>query len=148
MTILGELKKRKSHSSSKRRGRGFGSGKGGHTTGSGTKGQKSRSGGTPPIWFEGGQTPLVKRLPYKRGFYHPNRKKVLSINLRDLFTILKKEMMITPDVLSKHGIKNLGKFSEIKILSKGELNKKVSFKGFSYSKFAKKKIESTGGKAE
>src|SRR5438067_11354163 len=67
----------------RRLGRGHGSGRG-KTAGRGTKGQKARSGGGVPPYFEGGQLPLVKRLPYRRGFTNPVRVEYRPINLRDL----------------------------------------------------------------
>src|SRR4051812_49513084 len=67
----------------RRIGRGHGSGRG-KTAGKGTKGQKARAGGGVPPYFEGGQLPLVKRLPYRRGFTNPFRVEYQAINLRDL----------------------------------------------------------------
>lgn len=133
--------------SSKRVGRGIGSGVGGHTVGKGMKGQKSRSGGKTPIWFEGGQTPLVRRMPYKRGFVNINKKDVQIINVDRFEKLDIKGKTIIPQLLAQKGIVKNVKGLKVKILGKGSVTKKVILKGFLYSKTAKEKIETAGGKA-
>lgn len=133
---------------SKRVGRGYGSTKGGHTATRGSKGQKSRSGGKTRVWFEGGQTPLVRRLPYRKGFTNPNKKSVVTINFYDISKVIEENDIITPELLMDLNIVEQGLYDDFKILSKGNINKKVKFEGFSYSKKAKEKIENAGGIAK
>lgn len=135
--------------SSRRVGRGYGSTKGGHTSGSGMKGQKSRTGGKTKQWFEGGQTPLVHKMPYRGGFINHAQKTVLSVNLgkiseNDKLNSLKS---ITPEVLMTNGLIKTTKFDSIKILGKGEFKSKIDFKDFQYSKKAIEKIKAAGGNA-
>jgi len=126
----------------KRVGRGIGSGSG-KTSGRGQKGQKSRSGGNPHPWFEGGQMPLYRRLP-KRGFTNIFRKEYEVINLVQLIK-LKNESLITPEVLKAKGM--IHKIDLVKILGNGELTEAVTVHAHKFSKSAKDKIEKSGGKA-
>ena len=126
----------------KRVGRGIGSGSG-KTAGRGQKGQKSRSGGNPHPWFEGGQMPLYRRLP-KRGFTNIFRKEYEVINLVQLIK-LKNESPITPEVLKSKGM--IHKIDLVKILGNGELTEAVTVHAHKFSKSAKDKIEKLGGKA-
>ena len=126
----------------KRVGRGIGSGSG-KTAGRGQKGQKSRSGGNPHPWFEGGQMPLYRRLP-KRGFTNIFRKEYEVINLGQLIK-LKNESPITPVVLKSKGM--IHKINLVKILGNGELTEAVTVHAHKFSKSAKDKIEKSGGKA-
>jgi len=126
----------------KRVGRGIGSGSG-KTSGRGQKGQKSRSGGNPHPWFEGGQMPLYRRLP-KRGFTNIFRKEYEVINLVQLIK-LKNESPITPEVLKSKGM--IHKIDLVKILGNGELTEAVTVHAHKFSKSAKDKIEKSGGKA-
>jgi len=126
----------------KRVGRGIGSGSG-KTSGRGQKGQKSRSGGSPHPWFEGGQMPLYRRLP-KRGFTNIFRKEYEVINLGQLIK-LKNESPITPVVLKSKGM--IHKIDLVKILGNGELTEAVTVHAHKFSKSAKDKIEKLGGKA-
>ena len=126
----------------KRVGRGIGSGSG-KTSGRGQKGQKSRSGGNPHPWFEGGQMPLYRRLP-KRGFTNIFRKEYEVINLGQLIK-LKNESPITPVVLKSKGM--IHKIDLVKILGNGELTEAVTVHAHKFSKSAKEKIEKSGGKA-
>lgn len=128
----------------KRRGRGGGSGKGFHTTGSGVKGQKSRAGYKKKWWFEGGQNPLVRALPHKRGFKQPAQKKAIGINLLQISKL--PETKITADVLRK--AYDIPKKTPVKILSKGNVKKKFEIKGVAISASAVRKIESAGGKVQ
>lgn len=120
----------------KRCGRGGGSGKGFHTTGSGVKGQRSRAGYKSRPWFEGGQNPLVRALPHKKGFKPVNSKKVIGINLFQLEKV--EQSPITPKAIRKaFGIPS---DVSIKILGKGNIKKKVEVKGVAMSKTAVRKL--------
>ena len=124
-------------------GRGPGSGNG-KTSGRGQKGQKSRSGGGVRLGFEGGQTPLYRRLP-KRGFTNIHAKNFTEVTL----TMLSKAKAenITAETLVEEGI--IGKINDgIVILGTGKLDKKVNVKAVRFTKSAKEKIEALGGKAE
>ena len=125
----------------KRIGRGIGSGSG-KTSGRGQKGQKSRSGGNPHPWFEGGQMPLYRRLP-KRGFTNIFKKEYEIVNLAQLVS-LKGEDPITPEVMKKRGI--IRKVGSVKILGNGELSHSVTVHAQKFSRSAAGKIEKSGGK--
>ena len=125
----------------KRIGRGIGSGSG-KTSGRGQKGQKSRSGGNPHPWFEGGQMPLYRRLP-KRGFTNIFKKEYEIVNLAQLVS-LKDEDPITPEVMKKRGI--IRKVGSVKILGNGELSHSVTVHAQKFSRSAAGKIEKSGGK--
>lgn len=129
----------------KRVGRGPGSGTG-KTAGRGENGQNSRSGGGVRIGFEGGQTPLFRRLP-KRGFSNAKFKKVYAvINLDDL-NKFDEGAEVTPETLKNMGlVKNTR--DGIKILGQGTLEKKLTVKANKFSNTAKEAIEKIGGKAE
>lgn len=140
---LHNLKNIKQNKGKKRIGRGIGSGKGGHTVGSGQKGQKSRSGKKPNLGFEGGQTPLYKKLPKIGGFRNVSSKESHIVNL-DVFNSFKEGQEVNPkDLVEKKIIKYVPK-GGVKVLSDGELKKKLVLKGFGVSKKAKDKIESSG----
>ena len=130
----------------KRVGRGRGSGYGG-TSGRGHKGQKSRSGGSIPAWFEGGQMPLVRRIP-KRGPRRIAHKRfeydVVNIKTLNLF---EEEMEINPEILREYGIIKR-KNALIKILGDGELDKRLNVRAHRFSKSAIEKIQAKGGTAE
>lgn len=135
--------------SKKRLGKGEGSGHG-KTAGKGHKGQKSRSGGSIPAWFEGGQMPLQRRLP-KRGFTNIHRKNVRILNLGKLqeldeteFDIAKLEAM---NLIKKP---RANEDSPVKVLAKDveNFNKKITIKVNAFSKTAKELIEKFGGSAE
>jgi large subunit ribosomal protein L15 len=142
---LHNLKKIKEDRGKKRVGRGIGSGKGGHTVGKGQKGQKSRSGKKPNLGFEGGQTPLYKKLPKIGGFKRFSSKESYAINL-DILNSFKDGEEVTPQKLVEKGILKDIPLGGVKILSGGELKKKIELKGFKFSKKAKEKIESSGAK--
>ena len=126
----------------KRVGRGSGSGTG-KTCGRGQKGQKSRSGGKPHLWFEGGQMPLQRRLP-KRGFTNIFKKSYDLVNLRSLAE-LKVDGALTPQVLKEQGlIRDMG---AVKVLGDGELAGAVEIHAHKFSQSALQKIEKSGGKA-
>jgi large subunit ribosomal protein L15 len=129
----------------KRVGRGPGSGLG-KTSGRGENGQKSRSGASIPAVFEGGQTPLFRRL-HKRGFSNAKFKvRYATINVGDL-NRFKDGEVITPELLKELGIVKK-QLSGIKVLGNGTLEKKVTIKAHRFTQSALKKIEESGSKAE
>ncbi len=127
----------------KRIGRGQGSGWGG-TAGRGMNGAGSRSGDKEKRGFEGGQTPMQRRLP-KRGFNNPNRVEYVAVNLGRLQEIVEKYKLtdITPAALHANGI--IGKSDRIKILGRGELTSTVNVSAHAISATAKQAIEEKGG---
>lgn len=129
--------------SSKRLGRGRGSGKGEHTVGRGTKGQRARKSGEAPAWFEGGQLPLVKRLPMQRG---KDRFSVLEpsalVTLNDLNKM--SATVITLDALKLEHVVDK-RFHKAKIVGNGTITRKVSVQGVRVSKSAAAQIEKAGG---
>lgn len=128
----------------KRVGRGPGSGTG-KTSGRGQKGQNSRSGGGVRPGFEGGQMPLIKRLP-KRGFTNPTRKEYATVNIETL-NRFEKGTEVTPELLLNTRIVRKQK-NGIKILGSGELNVSLTVKAHKFSAAAKEAIEAAGGKIE
>lgn len=129
----------------KRKGRGTSSGMG-KTSSRGQKGQKSRSGGGVRPGFEGGQNPLFRRIP-KRGFNNYNFEvKYAVINVSDL-NRFEDGVEITPELLKEMGLVKK-QLDGIKVLGKGNLDKKLTVKASIFSKSAKEKIEKNGGKAE
>ena len=134
-----------SKTKSKRIGRGIGSGMG-KTSTKGHKGQWARSGGGVRPGFEGGQMPLVRRLP-KRGFTNIYKKLYTVVNLSELEcfedgTVVDRELLTAVGIVKK--VENYG----IKILGNGELTKKLTVKADKFSKSAVESIEKAGGKAE
>jgi len=128
----------------KRVGRGAGSGHG-QTACRGEKGQLSRAGGGKGPGFEGGQMPLVRRIP-KRGFTNIFRKEYAYINLRDIARIDEGDV-IGPESLFDLGmVKKLG--AGIKVLGHGEIKRAITIQAHKFSKSAVLKIEAAGGKAE
>ncbi|HIS84982.1 MAG TPA: 50S ribosomal protein L15 [Candidatus Faecivicinus avistercoris] len=128
----------------KRLGRGVGSGLG-KTSGKGHKGAKARSGGGKRAGFEGGQIPLMRRLP-KRGFTNKFRTELVAVNV-DRLDVFEDGMTVTPVELIQYGIiKNVQ--DGVKILGNGEITKKLTVQANKFSASAKEKIEAAGGKAE
>ena len=126
-------------------GRGIGSGIG-KTSGKGHKGQNARSGGGVRPGFEGGQNPLVFRIP-KRGFNNYNfETKYAIINVGDLNNF-KDGTEITPELLKEMGLVKDMK-DGLKVLGNGEITKKLTVSANKFSKEAKQKIEQAGGKAK
>ena len=125
-------------------GRGQASGNG-KTAGRGQKGQKARSGGGVRLGFEGGQTPLARRLP-KRGFTNFNRKEYAIVNL-DALNRFEEGTEVTPELLIESGLVKK-ELNGIKILGEGALEKKLTVKANKFSKSAVAGIENAGGKAE
>ncbi len=128
----------------KRLGRGIGSGQG-KTAGKGHKGQNARSGGGVRLGFEGGQTPLFRRLP-KRGFTNINRKDYTIVNLETL-NRFEDGTEVTPALLIETGIISKEQ-SGVKILAKGSIEKKLTVKAHKFSSTAKEAIEAAGGTTE
>lgn len=131
----------------KRVGRGMASGKG-KTSGRGMKGQGARSGGGKGPYFEGGQLPLVRRLPFRRGFTNIHRVEYKPVNverLQEKFGDSAQE--ITPETLIEAGIiKRSDK--AVAILGQGEVTSALTVKAHRFSKSAKEKIEAAGGTVE
>ncbi len=143
---LSNLKPAKgSTKTSKRIGRGQGSGKGGTST-RGHKGAKSRSGYSQKIGFEGGQMPLHRRVP-KWGFKNRNRVEYRGINIDVLQQLFdnKKITVVDPEILYANGL--VGKNDLVKILGRGEFTAKMEVKAHAFSDKAKEAIEALGGVA-
>ena len=132
--------------SQKRVGRGYGSGKGGHTSGRGTKGQLSRPGGKMALWFEGGQLPLIKRLPMWRGKSRFEVvRPVAEVNLTDLDRMTATDINLETLKLEKI----IGyKFAKAKIIKSGQLTRSVTVRDLPVTAGAKLAIEAAGGRVE
>lgn len=130
----------------KRIGRGQGSGHGGTST-RGHKGAHSRSGASFAPWFEGGQMPLVRRVP-KRGFHSPFKTEYQLVNVETLEKLASSGKIlngvVNPEVLSKLGI--LRRRARVKVLGTGTLNAKLEVAAHAFSKSAAEKIQGAGGK--
>lgn len=143
---MDDLQPNKGANTSKRRvGRGHGSGHG-KTAGRGTKGQNSRSGGGVRPGFEGGQLPIQKRMPYKRGFTNVWRTQWETVNV-DRLAELSVDGPITPEVLVEAGLVRSTRFP-VKVLGNGELGTALTVKAHAFSKSAKEQIEGAGGTVE
>ena len=129
----------------KRVGRGPGSGNG-KTAGRGHKGQRSRSGYSRRYGFEGGQMPLVRRIP-KRGFTNIFRVGYQVVNLRDLDRVFADGDTVTPEILADKGLIR-GDKKPVKVLAAGELGKKLTVQVHAFSKNAQASIEDAGGSCE
>ena len=143
---LNNLKKNPGATFSKKRvGRGPGSGLG-KTSGRGENGQKSRSGASIPAVFEGGQSPLFKRL-HKRGFSNARFKvRYATINVGEL-NVFNDGDVVTPELLKEKGIIKK-QLSGIKVLGNGTLEKKITIKAHRYTQSALRKLEESGCKVE
>lgn len=127
----------------KRVGRGYGSGKGGHTSSRGQKGQLSRRGAKIPLYFEGGNLPLIKRLPMQRGKGRLNVvRPSVEITLTDLQAL--DAELITVDTVRLAGLVPAG-VKKVKIIATGSLTKSVTVEGIRASAAARKAIEAAGG---
>ena len=122
----------------KRKARGIG-GKGGKTAGRGTKGQRARN--TVPVGFEGGQMPLLRRVPKLRGFTNPFRVEYQGINLDTLEETGLTD--VSPDTLRERGL--VGKGALVKILGRGEVTTAMTVKAHAFSKSAEEKVKAAGG---
>lgn len=142
MSLLSSLRPKKGSTGYRKRvGRGRGSGLG-QTAGKGHKGQKARAGGRVRWGFEGGQTPLMRRLP-KYGFSN-----VAFATEYDVFNISQLNQFdgeVTPEVLEKAGLLRAGR---VKILARGEIKKGLTVRAHKFSEAAKQAIEKAGGKVE
>ena len=114
----------------------------GKTAGRGMKGTGAR--GTIRAGFEGGQMPLIRRIPKLKGFKNPNRAEFAPVNVEILAKYFDED--VTPEALYRHGLAHKG--AKIKVLARGELDKKLTVKAHAFSKAAKEKIEAAGGTAE
>ena len=124
---------------------GFGTGSGhGKTSGRGTKGQGARTGFSVPPWFEGGQMPLVRRIP-KRGFHNHHRVAYQVVNVRDLERI--EADVITPEILLKEKLVER-ETMPVKILGEGEIKKPKRVAAHRFSAKAIEKIKKAGGTIE
>ena len=142
---LNELKSAEgSRAVSKRVGRGYGSGLG-KNSGTGHKGQNSRSGGGVRIGFEGGQTPIYRRSP-KRGFTNYTEKDYATINVGDLES-LRAGSKVTLETLKEKGILKT-KYTSLKVLGDGKLTKKLTVVANKFTKSAEKAIVDAGGTIE
>jgi large subunit ribosomal protein L15 len=124
--------------------RGIGSGMG-KTATRGTKGQKARRQIHPN--FEGGQTPIFRRLPVKKGFRNPNHKVYAIVNLDDLEKNFNAGEEITPETLKSKGIISLDKVDGVKVLAFGTLSKKLKVSAHKFSGKAEEAIKANGGEA-
>ena len=139
---INEIRKpRGATKSPKRVGRGCGTGHG-KTSSRGMKGAKSRAGYSMRLGFEGGQMPLMRRIP-KRGFTSARKKIYQVVNIEEL-NYFKKDSIVDLEALKKAGLIRRGK-DKVKILGSGKLGKAISVKAHGFSKEAKKKIEESGG---
>jgi len=127
----------------KRVGRGISAGQG-KTAGRGTKGQGARTGGGKGPYFEGGQLPLVRRLPFKRGFTNIFRIEYQEVNLNDLARVFEANAEITPEALAARGL--IRKATDpVVILGRGELDIPLKVSAHRFSKSAEEKITAAGG---
>jgi len=133
---LSNLPSLKNKKKKKRVGRGYGSGKGGHTTGRGQKGQKARSGGTAKKTRDYGK---------EKGFVPPNRQEPEVLNVQKL-NVFEDGEVITPEVLVKQGLIKKVPKAGVKILGRGKLEKNLTVRGMRASSTAREKIEDAGGK--
>lgn len=141
---LHDLRPAKGSTKKKRRvARGIGSGMG-KTSTRGSKGQKARRQISP--WFEGGQTPIHRRLPVKKGFRNINHKEYAIVNLQSLEKHFEKGDDVTPETLIAKGLIH-GMMDGVKVLAHGELTKKLKVSAHHFSKSASEKIAKAGGEA-
>jgi large subunit ribosomal protein L15 len=142
---LGELHPPKGSTHRRKRvGRGIGSGNG-KTSGRGHNGQRAR--GTVPAGFEGGQTPLHKRLPQKRGFTNIFKKEFAIVNLARLAEAFESGAEVTPEILVERRIVRKTK-DGVKILGVGDLPHPLTVRAHRFSKSAEEKLRAAGGTAE
>jgi large subunit ribosomal protein L15 len=132
------------HKRPKRVGRGVGSGHG-KTSGRGHKGQGQLAGWTQHSTFEGGRMPLVRRIP-KRGFHNRWGARVAVVNLCDIDEAFEAGAEVTPESLRTTGVVK-GRYDQLKVLSSGELTKKLKISAHRFSKAAVEKIQKAGAEA-
>jgi large subunit ribosomal protein L15 len=126
----------------KRKGRGIAAGQG-KTAGRGTKGQRARAGGTKGPYFEGGQLPLVRRLPHVRGFNNIFRQEFQVVNLDSLTDAFQANDKVTPEALREKGLIN--STSRVKVLGRGDLKIALDVSAHAFSDSARDKILGAGG---
>lgn len=131
-----------SHKPKTRKGRGEASK--GKTAGRGTKGTKARS--TVPVGFEGGQMPLIRRLPKLKGFKNPFRVEYQVVNVEKLAELFPQGGAVTPEVLAAKGAVRAGR--PVKVLGSGDISVAVQVKAHAFSGSAKEKIAAAGGSSE
>jgi large subunit ribosomal protein L15 len=129
----------------KRVGRGIAAGQG-KTAGRGTKGQAARSGGTKGPYFEGGQLPLVRRLPFRRGFTNIFKVEYIPVNLYRLEGFA-ADQEVSPETLASAGIIKSASLPVV-ILGQGEIDRPLTVKAHRFSSSARTKIEEAGGSIE
>jgi large subunit ribosomal protein L15 len=146
--MLETLKRQSRVKAGKRVGRGYGSGKGGHTTGRGTKGQKSRTGHKSTLFFEGGNVPFFRRLPRFRGVKR-GRNGTLKIEARAINLVEIEKLFNAGDAVNMETLKEKKLYNKndkaVKILGYGTLTKKLTFTKVTVSESAKAKIIAVGG---
>ena len=130
----------------RRVGRGHSAGQG-KTSGRGIKGQGSRSGGVKAPYFEGGQLPFVRRLPFVRGFVNIHKVPFAPVNIEALASAFNDGDAVTVEKLVERGLIKSTR-QRVKVLGDGELQKKLSVQAHAFSASAKEKIEKAGGQAE
>lgn len=130
------------HRKRRRIGRGLGSGRG-TTGGKGTKGQNARAGGGVPPYFEGGQLPLVKKLPYRRGFRNVNRVEYKAVNLQELSAFAAGSTVDVAALVASGILKN--ERERVKVLGTGDLDRPLTVTAHRFSATARQKIEAAGG---
>ncbi|HNW23542.1 MAG TPA: 50S ribosomal protein L15 [Candidatus Dojkabacteria bacterium] len=129
---------------SKRLGRGYGSGVGGHTSTRGSKGQKSRSGHKSLVFFEGGNVPFYRRMPKFAGFKRSKKVEATAINLDVIEKNFKDGDTVSLETLKKKALIAQGTVS-VKILGDGDITKKITISNLPASESAKEKIQKAGG---
>jgi large subunit ribosomal protein L15 len=127
-----------------RKGRGIAAGKG-KTAGRGTKGQRARSGRGIAPYFEGGQLPLVRRLPHLRGFTNIFREEFDVVNVDTIDKKFDANSLVTPESMVERGM--VKKASRVKVLARGDIQKPLQISAHAFSERAKEKITSAGGSA-
>ncbi len=125
-----------------RKGRGIAAGKG-KTAGRGTKGQRARTGRGIHPYFEGGQLPLVRRLPHVRGFHNIFRQEFEIVNLDSLEAAFEPNTEVTPELLAETGL--IKRVDRVKVLGRGEISKPLRVSAHAFSGSAKDKIAAAGG---
>lgn len=130
----------------KRVGRGISAGQG-KTAGRGTKGQGARSGPNKGAYFEGGQLPLVRRLPFKRGFTNIFRVEYQEVNVGDLGRLFTAGDLVTPELMAAKGLIKKAE-GPVVVLGDGEIAVQLNVQAHRFSKSAQQKIEAAGGSVQ
>ena len=130
----------------RRVGRGHSAGQG-KTSGRGVKGQGARSGGVKAPYFEGGQLPFVRRLPFVRGFVNIHKVPYAPVNLQELERAFADGDVVTPEKMVAAGLIK-SENARVKVLAHGELNKKLTVHAHAFSAPARERIQNAGGAVE